>query len=171
MKTPPTATAHAIRLGPAAAALALLQACSVPPVNAPAVAVPLTAAFAQAGPAAAAVPRFEGAWWAGYGDTALTSLIEEALKASPDVTIALQRVAQARAGLDAQGSRLWPTVGVQASASRSDSGLPAAVKQGLPDTRALRAGVDVAWPRSKLADDSRGNDDPFEIHVLVTVMF
>ena len=37
--------------------------------------------------------------------------------------------------------------------------------------RYLRAGVDVAWPRSKLADDSRGNDDPFEIHMLVTVMF
>ena len=34
---------------------------------------------------------------------------------------------------------------MQASASRSDSGLPAPVKQGMPDTRALRAGVDVAW--------------------------
>jgi NodT family efflux transporter outer membrane factor (OMF) lipoprotein len=34
---------------------------------------------------------------------------------------------------------------LQASASRSESGLPAPVKQGIPDTRALRAGVDVAW--------------------------
>src|SRR5205823_1746182 len=33
----------------------------------------------------------------------------------------------------------------QASAARSDSGLPAPVRQGMPDTRALRAGVDVAW--------------------------
>jgi hemolysin activation/secretion protein len=36
--------------------------------------------------------------------------------------------------------------------------------------RYLRAGVDLAWPRSKLADESRGGDSP-EIHVLVTLMF
>jgi NodT family efflux transporter outer membrane factor (OMF) lipoprotein len=36
-------------------------------------------------------------------------------------------------------------VGLQASASRSSSGLPEPVKQGMPDTRALRAGIDVAW--------------------------
>lgn len=75
----------------------------------------------------------------------LTALINEAMGANQDVSIALQRVIQARAGSDAQDSRLWPTVGLQASASRSDSGLPAPVKQGLPDTRALRAGVEVTW--------------------------
>jgi NodT family efflux transporter outer membrane factor (OMF) lipoprotein len=129
----------------AAAALAILSACSVPPVQPPAPSVPLNAAFAQGGPAPSAVPALDGAWWAGFGDPTLTALVEKALAANQDVAIALQRVAQARAGRDAQGSRLWPTVGVQASASRSDSGLPAPVKQGLPDTRALRAGVDVAW--------------------------
>ena len=134
-----------IRLMPAAAALAILAACSVPPVNPPAPSVPLASTFAQAGPAAAPVPALDGAWWAGYGDSTLTTLIEESLIANQDVAIALQRVAQARAGRDAQSSRLWPTVGVQAAASRSDSGLPAAAKQGMPDTRALRAGVDVAW--------------------------
>jgi hemolysin activation/secretion protein len=36
--------------------------------------------------------------------------------------------------------------------------------------RYLRAGVDVAWPRSKLADGSKGGDSP-EIHVLVTLMY
>jgi NodT family efflux transporter outer membrane factor (OMF) lipoprotein len=133
-----------MRLVPGAAALAILSACSVPPLQPPAPSVPLTAAFAQAGPAAAG-QAFDGAWWAGYGDAALTALVEEALAANQDVAIALQRVAQARAGGDAQRSRLWPTVGVQASASRSDSGLPAAVKQGMPDTTAVRAGVDVAW--------------------------
>ncbi|HSW26141.1 MAG TPA: hypothetical protein VLJ62_25485, partial [Burkholderiaceae bacterium] len=60
------------------------------------------------------------------------------MAANQDVAIALQRVAQARAGFEAQGSRLWPTVGVQASALRSDSGLPPPVKLVLPDTRALR---------------------------------
>ncbi len=134
-----------IRLVSAAVALAILSACSVPPVKPPAASVPLTAAFAQVGTAATAARRFEGAWWAGYGDPTLTALVEESLISNQDVTIALQRVAQARAGRDAQSSRLWPTVGVQASASRSESGLPAPVKQGMPDTRALRAGVDVAW--------------------------
>jgi NodT family efflux transporter outer membrane factor (OMF) lipoprotein len=127
-----------------AAALALLSACSAPPVQPPTPSVPLSPAFAQAGSAAAA-PAFDGARWTGYGDPVLTALVEEALTANQDVAIALQRVAQARAGRDAEASRLWPTVGVQASASRSGSGLPDAVKQGMPDTRALRAGVDVAW--------------------------
>lgn len=134
-----------IRLAPAAATLVILSACSVPPVNPPAVSVPLPAAYTQAGTAATDVRASDGTWWASYGDATLTGLIEESLIANQDVAIALQRVAQARAGRDAQDSRLWPTVGVNASASRSDSGFPPAVKQGAPDTRALRAGVDFAW--------------------------
>ena len=128
----------------ALAALAILSACSVAPVQPPVPSVPLSAAFAQGG-AAVTGQSVAGAWWAGYGDPVLTALVDEALSANQDVAIALQRVAQARAGRDAQNSRLWPTIGVQASASRSDSGLPDPVKQGMPDTRALRAGVDVAW--------------------------
>ncbi|SHM84119.1 efflux transporter, outer membrane factor (OMF) lipoprotein, NodT family [Rhizobacter sp. OV335] len=129
----------------ALAALVFLSACSVAPVQPPSPSVPLTAAFAHGTPAPVAGQAFDGAWWAGYGDPALTALVDEALAANQDVAIALQRVAQARAGRDAQGSRLWPTVGLQASASRSESGLPDPVKQGQPDTRAFRAGVDVAW--------------------------
>jgi NodT family efflux transporter outer membrane factor (OMF) lipoprotein len=129
----------------ALAALVLLSACSAPPVQPPVPSVPLAAAFTQGRAAQAedAVPN--AAWWAGWGDPSLTALVEEALAANQDVAIALQRVNQARAGADAQGSRLWPTVGAQASASRSSSNLPAPVKQGMPDTRALRAGIDVAW--------------------------
>lgn len=129
----------------ALAALLFLSACSVAPVQLPSPSVPLAAAFAHGAPAPVAGQALDGAWWAGYGDPALTALIDEALAANQDVAMALQRVAQARAGRDAQGSRLWPTVGLQASASRSESGLPDPVKQGQPDTRALRAGVDVAW--------------------------
>jgi NodT family efflux transporter outer membrane factor (OMF) lipoprotein len=104
----------------------------------------VAAAFAH-GRSAPGAGQALDAWWAGWGDATLTALVEEALTANRDVAMALQRVAQARAVRDAQGSRLWPTVGLQASASRSDSGLLAPVKQGLPDTRALRAGVEVAW--------------------------
>jgi NodT family efflux transporter outer membrane factor (OMF) lipoprotein len=126
-------------------ALAILSACAVPPVQPPTPSVRLTAAFAHEAPAQVAGQTPDGAWWAGYGDPTLTALVGDALAANQDVTIALQRVAQARAGRDAQASRLWPSVGLQASASRSDSGLLEPVKQGMPDTRALRVGIDVAW--------------------------
>jgi NodT family efflux transporter outer membrane factor (OMF) lipoprotein len=132
----------------ALAALAFLSACAAPPVQPPAPPappVPLAGAFSNGRPAQAQDAGPAAAWWAGWGDPTLTSLVQEALAANQDVTIAVQRVNQARAGADAQGSRLWPTLGLQASASRSDSGLPAPVKQGMPDTRALRAGIDVAW--------------------------
>jgi NodT family efflux transporter outer membrane factor (OMF) lipoprotein len=129
----------------AVAVLALLSACSLPTVQPPPPPVPLAPSFAHAGPAQAGARASGDTWWAGYGDAKLATLVKESLAANQDVAIALQRVAQARAGHDAQSSRLWPTVGVQASASRSDSGLPPAVKQGQPDTRALRAGLDVAW--------------------------
>jgi hemolysin activation/secretion protein len=36
--------------------------------------------------------------------------------------------------------------------------------------RYLRAGVDLAWPRSNLSNESRGGDSP-EVHVLITVMY
>jgi NodT family efflux transporter outer membrane factor (OMF) lipoprotein len=132
----------------ALAALAFLSACAAPPVQPPAPPappVPLAGAFSNGRPAQAQDAGPAAAWWAGWGDPTLTSLVQEALAANQDVTIAVQRVNQARAGADAQGSRLWPTLGLQASAARSESGLPAPVKQGMPDTRALRAGIDVAW--------------------------
>ncbi|MFG6464297.1 efflux transporter outer membrane subunit [Roseateles sp. DXS20W] len=132
------------RLLPLAAAVAL-AACSAPVVRPAAPSVPLAATFAHAHDARPQDAAAGAAWWAAWGDPTLTALIEEALGANQDIAIALQRVTQARAGADAQASRLWPAVGVQASASRSDSGLPAPVKQGMPDARVLRAGVDVAW--------------------------
>jgi NodT family efflux transporter outer membrane factor (OMF) lipoprotein len=105
----------------------------------------LAATFSNGPASAVAAPALDDAWWGGFGDPTLTQLVREALSANQDVAMALQRIAQARGGADAQGSRLWPTVGVQGSASSSQSGVPEPVKQGMPDTRALRAGIDVAW--------------------------
>lgn len=124
--------------------LAALSACSTQAISPPAPSVPLAAGFsngADGGKAAA----IDANWWNSFGDAALVRLVDEALGANQDIAIAMQRVRQARSGADAQSSRLWPTIGVQASASRADSGVPAPVKQGLPDTRALRAGLDLAW--------------------------
>lgn len=126
-------------------ALSILAACSVPTLRAPSPSVPLAAAFANGEPAASAASALDDAWWDGFGDATLSRLVKDALSANQDVAMALQRVGQARAGAQAQASRLWPMASLQAAASRSQSGVPAPVKQGMPDTRALRAGVDVAW--------------------------
>jgi NodT family efflux transporter outer membrane factor (OMF) lipoprotein len=134
-----------IRPAVAIAALSILSACSAPALQAPSPAVPLAAAFSNEGPVPSAAPALDEAWWDGFGDLTLAGLVREAWSANQDVAVAMQRVGQARAGAQAQASRLWPTIGVQASASRSQSGVPEPVKQGLPDTRALRAGVDVSW--------------------------
>lgn len=142
----------AARLLPVAAGVAL-SACSTPAMQAPSPSVPLSAAFSNADEGAPqAQPQSptpgtssDAAWWTTWGDDTLTALVEEALRTNQDIAIALQRVAQARAGTDAQASRLWPSLGIQASASRSNSGLPEAVKQATPDTRALRLGLDVNW--------------------------
>lgn len=133
---------------PAAAAalsMLILAACSTPAPQAPSPPVPLAASFSNKAAAVPAASAPDDGWWSGFGDATLMRLVEEALSANQDVAVALQRVGQARSGADAHASRLWPMVGLQASASRSESGVPEPVKQGMPDTRVLRAGVDVAW--------------------------
>jgi NodT family efflux transporter outer membrane factor (OMF) lipoprotein len=129
----------------AALSVLILTGCSTPAPQALSPSVPLTVSYSNEQPAASVPSDLGDRWWDGFGDATLTRLVNEALSANHDVAIALQRVRQARAGADAQASRLWPTVGVQAAASRSQSGVPEPVKQGLPDTRALRAGLDLAW--------------------------
>lgn len=127
----------------AMAALALLAACSTPTTRPAEPSVSLARAFAHDDGSASGA--LDAAWWSSYGDATLTRLVDEALQANQDVAIAMQRVRQARAGMQAQDSRLWPAIGVQGSVSRSETGLPEPVKQGAPDTRALRVGVDLAW--------------------------
>ena len=146
----PLAVRRGIDIGmgirPAAAVLAMfiLSACSTVAPEVPSSSVQLATAFANEKPVTGS-PALDEAWWDGFGDATLARLVREALSNNQDVAMALQRIRQARAGADAQASRLLPTVGVQAAVSRSQSGVPEAVKQGMPDTRALRAGVDVAW--------------------------
>jgi NodT family efflux transporter outer membrane factor (OMF) lipoprotein len=83
--------------------------------------------------------------WRGFGDPALENLIALARTANLDVRIAQQRVRQARAGSVAAASRLLPTVALTGSASDQRTGLPADVKRGSPDTRALRGALDLGW--------------------------
>lgn len=87
----------------------------------------------------------EGAWWRSFGDPVLETLVERAAAANLDVRQAVERAAAARAGESAQASRLWPTIDLQGSASDARTGLPDAVKQGSPDTKARSIGVELAW--------------------------
>lgn len=83
--------------------------------------------------------------WRGFGDPALEGLIAQARSANFDVRIAQQRVRQARAGSRAAASRLLPSIALTGSASDQRTGLPAEVKRGSPDTRALRGAIDLGW--------------------------
>lgn len=57
-------------------------------------------------------------WWQEFHDPALTSLVEEGLQANADLLVAAARVAQARALLTSRQSDLYPTIDLQAGASR-----------------------------------------------------
>jgi NodT family efflux transporter outer membrane factor (OMF) lipoprotein len=130
-------------------AAVLLSACSTaaPPPGLPPVVQALdSAGFAAAPAAASAAARdIDAATWAGFDDPLLNALLPEVRRANLDVRIAAQRVRQARAGLDATASRLWPTVALTASGSTQRTGLPEEVKRGQPDTRAARVAVDLSW--------------------------
>jgi len=50
------------------------------------------------------------AWWKAYGDPQLDTLIDEAVKGSPDLKMAAARVRAAEAMADISEAMLWPTV-------------------------------------------------------------
>lgn len=102
-------------------------------------------AFRHAPESALRAEAASTAWWASFGDGALSRLVERAAASNHDVRIEVERARQARAGETATASRLWPSLDLAASASDSRSGMPESVKQRLPDTRAARAGVSVGW--------------------------
>ena len=84
-------------------------------------------------------------WWRQFDDQQLARLVERTTLANHDIRIAVERAKQARAGTMAAASRLFPSLDLTASRSDSRTGLPTAIKQSMPDTKATRAGVDVAW--------------------------
>lgn len=85
-------------------------------------AVPASADVAEAGrPAAqpgAAAPAGTDLWWARFGDPLLGDLIVAAQTASPDLSSAVARVAQARSQRVLAQADLWPSVQAQAGLVR-----------------------------------------------------
>jgi len=122
--------------------LVLAGCAATPPSARSDVTVELTPQFRQSSVMGAEVGA---TWWQGFGDPSLSALAVRSQAANLDVRIAVQRVTQSRAGLEAASSRLWPTVSLTGSAADQRTGLPGEVKRGLPDTRALRGAIDLGW--------------------------
>ena len=57
-------------------------------------------------------------WWKGFNDPVLDSLLQEAASNSQDLALATARIAEARATLDQNASNFYPTVDLNASATR-----------------------------------------------------
>ncbi len=117
--------------------------CSTPPASAPPDTSAVRAPYRQS--PASETRALDAATWSGFGDPVLVSLLAQARNANLDVRIAVQRVRQARAASSAASSRPWPTVAATGSVSDQRTGLPDEVKRGLPDTRAVRAAIDLGW--------------------------
>jgi NodT family efflux transporter outer membrane factor (OMF) lipoprotein len=133
----PRAATQALALG----GLLALAACSSPPALEPPQAAHAAPQFLRD----TAPAQWDAQWWQRMADPTLRQLLDEAQRGNVGVQQALSRVAQARAGATAQGSRLLPNVSLGATASDARSDLPEAVKRGQPDTRALRATLDLQW--------------------------
>ncbi len=88
---------------------------------------------------AAADAKVLAAWWTTLGDPALTALVEEALKNSPDAKIAAAKVKEARASFEAAGGVLWPALDANGSYTRSGAG-----NRG-SGVDMFRGGFDASW--------------------------
>ena len=131
----------------------LLTACSatVPPVKVEANAPPQWQAALPAAPATlvptdtpTGLPHGGSVknlshWWQQHNDPLLVELITAAQEASPTISAAASRIAQARANQTISGAALLPAVDGSVSATRARSQPPT------PTGSALQAGLQTAW--------------------------
>ena len=78
-------------------------------------------------------------WWQGLGDPLLVELIASGQAASPSVTAATSRIAQARSAVVATGAASSPNLSAAASASRGASQL------NMPVASNAQAGLQASW--------------------------
>ena len=112
------------RLASVAASVATvlaLGACSITgkPVQLPAIASDMPAAWAEQAPSDAAVAASD--WWQSYNSAELSALITAALSANPDLVIAAERVRQAEAQARIAGASLFPELNFGAGTSRRET--------------------------------------------------
>ena len=78
-------------------------------------------------------------WWQKQGDPLLLALIDAAQSASPNVSQALQRIAQARANQAQANAALFPGISAQASAGRGVS------QVGYPSATTVQGALMASW--------------------------
>lgn len=78
-------------------------------------------------------------WWQQQGDPLLAQLIEAAQAASPNVSSAVSRIAQARAARTVASAALGPVVDGTVAASRGIT------QPGIPLATSVQAGVQASW--------------------------
>jgi NodT family efflux transporter outer membrane factor (OMF) lipoprotein len=104
-----------------AALLLTLSACSLaPPLKTPV--IPAADAYKEMGPWTQAQPADRlprDSWWALYGNTELDELEKTLIAGNPTLAAALANYAQARALSDQARAGLFPTIGLNASATRN----------------------------------------------------
>jgi NodT family efflux transporter outer membrane factor (OMF) lipoprotein len=125
------------------AVVTALAGCAKTPVVKPAVDVP-----AQFAASADIAGEPEVAWWESYGDPVLTDLVRRAARENRDVRIATERVRAARAGETVSRSWLWPSIGVGAGGTDSNTGYNSSVRKAVApaaDAKTLAGSLDVSW--------------------------
>lgn len=147
-----------LRFGTPISAMALLGACAAIPKLGPEPAVRTPQSIEAGHSLAARGAEWPGdGWWRAYGDPQLNGLIEEGLRASPDVAVASARFRSAKAMAQQAGAALLPSVDGEASANATkqsyNMGMPKEfVPQGWLGTGrvALDFGFDLdLWGRNR----------------------
>ena len=124
----------------ALAALLLAGCAAGPDYVRPAMDLP--AAYKETGPWKTATPQAIDAshpWWEAYGDTALSALVVQAKAANQDIHQAEAQYREARAIAAAAHAGFFPTVGLNAGATRAQTHSTGTVKLGTTDTLGLGA--------------------------------
>ncbi len=102
-------------------------------------------------------------WWTTLDDPTLTTLIERALTGSPDIHGAQARLRQARAQQERAAAELWPTVGINGSASARRSGTRAIGLDGSSSvvnviTGSYGTSLDASWEPDIFGGLGKGRD-------------
>jgi NodT family efflux transporter outer membrane factor (OMF) lipoprotein len=128
-------------LAPIALAALLLAGCAVgPDYVRPQMDVP--AAYKETGPWKTATPQVIDAshpWWEAYGDSTLSALVVQANAANQNIRQAEAQYREAQAIAAAAHAGFFPTVGLNAGATRAQSNSTGTVKLGTTDTLGLAA--------------------------------
>jgi NodT family efflux transporter outer membrane factor (OMF) lipoprotein len=128
-------------LAPIALAALLLAGCAVgPDYVRPQMDVP--AAYKETGPWKAATPQVIDAshpWWEAYGDSTLSALVVQANAANQNIRQAEAQYREAQAIAAAAHAGFFPTVGLNAGATRAQSNSTGTLKLGTTDTLGLAA--------------------------------